>query len=71
MALGADDDTEARIAAGQPSDDEDLDSEQPGDDTTESDDSELDPVNASLDMGSKPKRPVTVQSFRRCVSKPC
>jgi hypothetical protein len=59
VALGADDDTEARIAAGQPSDDEDLDSEQPGDDTTESDDSELDPVNASLDMGSKPKRPVT------------
>jgi hypothetical protein len=59
VALGADDDTEARIAAGQSGDDEDLDSEQPDDDTTESDDSELDPVNASLDMGSKPKRPVT------------
>ena len=59
VALGADDDTEARIAAGQSGDDEDLDSEQPDDDTTESDDSELDPVNASLDLGSKPKRPVT------------
>ena len=59
VALGADDDTEARIAAGQSGDDEDLDSEQPDDDTTESDDSEIDPVNASLDMGSKPKRPVT------------
>jgi hypothetical protein len=59
VALGADDDTEARIAAGQSGDDEELDSEQPDDDTTESDDSELDPVNASLDMGSKPKRPVT------------
>lgn len=59
VALGADDDTEARIAAGQSGEDEDLDSEQPDDETTESDDSELDPVNASLDMGSKPKRPVT------------
>ena len=59
VALGADDDTEARIAAGQSGDDEELDSEQPDDDTTESDDSELEPVNASLDMGSKPKRPVT------------
>jgi hypothetical protein len=59
VALGADDDTEARIAAGQSGDDEELDSEQPDDVTTESDDSELDPVNASLDMGSKPKRPVT------------
>jgi hypothetical protein len=59
VALGADDDTEARIAAGQSGDDEELDSEQPDDDSTDSDDSELDPVNASLDMGSKPKRPVT------------
>ena len=59
VALGADDDTEARIAAGQSGDDEELDSEEPDDDTTESDDSELDPVNASLDLGSKPKRPVT------------
>ncbi len=59
VALGADDDTEARIAAGQSGDDEDLDSEQANDDSTDSDDSELDPVNASLDMGSKPKRPVT------------
>jgi hypothetical protein len=59
VALGADDDTEARIAAGQSGDDEDLDSEQADDDSTDSDDSELDPVNASLDMGSKPKRPVT------------
>jgi hypothetical protein len=59
VALGADDDTEARIAAGQAGDDEDRENEQPDDETTESDDSELDPVNASLDMGSKPKRPVT------------
>ena len=59
VALGADDDTEARISAGQANDDEDLDNEQPDDDTTESDDSELDPVNASLDLGGKPKRPVT------------
>ena len=59
VALGADDDTEARIAAGQSGDDEDLDSEQPDDDTSESEDSELEPVNASLDLGSKPKRPVT------------
>ena len=59
VALGADDDTEARIAAGQSGNDVELDSEQPDDDTTESDDSELDPVNASLEMGSKPKRPIT------------
>ncbi|MBL8892488.1 MAG: hypothetical protein JNL67_21105 [Planctomycetaceae bacterium] len=43
VALGADDDTEARIAAGQSGDDEDLDSEQADDDSTDSDDSELDP----------------------------
>jgi hypothetical protein len=59
VALGADDDTEARIAAGQAGDDEDLDNELPDDDTTESDDSELDPVNASLDLGGKPKRSAT------------
>ena len=59
VALGADDDTEARIAAGQAEGDDDLDGNEPDEDTTESDDSELDPVNASLDMGSKPKRPVT------------
>jgi len=59
VALGADDDTEARIAAGQAGDDEELDNEESDNDSTDSDDSELDPVNASLDMGSKPKRPVT------------
>ena len=59
VALGADDDTEARIAAGQSGDDEELDNEESENDSTDSDDSELDPVNASLDMGSKPKRPVT------------
>ena len=59
VALGADDDTEARIAAGQSGDDEELDNEELENDSTDSDDSELDPVNASLDMGSKPKRPVT------------
>jgi hypothetical protein len=59
VALGADDDTEARIAAGQSGDDEELDNEESDNDSTDSDDSELDPVNASLDMGSKPKRPVT------------
>ncbi len=59
VALGADDDTEARIAAGQSGDDEDLESDQPDDDRSEADDSELDPVNASLDLGTKPKRPIT------------
>ncbi|MBX3422012.1 MAG: hypothetical protein KF752_10710 [Pirellulaceae bacterium] len=59
VALGADDDTEARIAAGQAGDDEEIDNEESDNDSTEFDDSELDPVNASLDMGSKPKRPVT------------
>jgi len=59
VALGADDDTEARIAAGQAGDDEELESEQPDDDASDTDDSDLDPVNASLDLGTKPKRPVT------------
>jgi hypothetical protein len=59
VALGADDDTEARISAGQTGDDEDFDNE-PSDDTMELDDSEIEPVNASLDLDStKPKRPVT------------
>ncbi len=58
VALGADDDRGSHCR--WPSwDDEDLDNEQPDDETTESDDSELDPVNASLDLGSKPKRPIT------------
>jgi len=59
VALGADDDTEARIAAGQSGDDEDVDNDEPDDDSSETDDAELEPVNASLDLGSKPKRPVT------------
>ncbi len=59
VALGADDDTEARIAAGQAGDDEELDNEDADDVSTEPDDSDLDPVNASLDLGTKPKRSVT------------
>ncbi|XZE22679.1 hypothetical protein SH449x_002618 [Pirellulaceae bacterium SH449] len=59
VALGADDDTEARIAAGQAGDDEDLDNDEPDDETTETDDSELDPVNASLELSAKPKRTTT------------
>jgi hypothetical protein len=59
VALGADDDTEARIAAGQSEGDDDLDGEDSGDDTTESDDSELDPVNASLELSAQPKRTKT------------
>jgi hypothetical protein len=59
VALGADDDTEARIAAGQSEGDDDLDGEDSGDDTTESDDSELDPVNASLELPAQPKRTKT------------
>ncbi|XZE17468.1 hypothetical protein SH449x_002720 [Pirellulaceae bacterium SH449] len=55
VALGADDDTEARIAAGHADDD----LEESEDDSTETDDSELEPVNASLELASKPKRPVT------------
>jgi hypothetical protein len=49
VALGADDNTEARVAAGQP-DDEDSGE---GDDDQE--DTILEPVNASLDMSTKPK----------------
>ena len=56
VALGADDDTEARIAAGQAEGDDDLDGNDPDEDNTESDDSELDPVNASLELSAKPKR---------------
>jgi hypothetical protein len=56
VALGADDDTEARIAAGQAEGDDDLDGKERDEDSTESDDSELDPVNASLDLSAKPKR---------------
>ncbi len=56
VALGADDDTEARIAAGQAEGDDDLDGNEPDEDNTESDDSELDPVNASLELSAKPKR---------------
>ena len=59
VALGADDDTEARIAAGQAGDDEDLDNDEPDDETTETDDSDLDPVNASLELSAKPKRTTT------------
>ncbi|TWU40175.1 Mu-like prophage major head subunit gpT [Novipirellula aureliae] len=46
VALGADDDTEARVAAGQHTDDPD--------ETTENMD-DLEPVNASLNMSTKPK----------------
>ncbi len=56
VALGADDDTEARIAASQAEGDDDLDGNDPDEDNTESDDSELDPVNASLELSAKPKR---------------
>ncbi|QDV62582.1 phage major capsid protein [Crateriforma conspicua] len=49
VALGADDNTEARVAANQP-DDEDSGE---GDDDQE--DTLLEPVNASLNMSSKPK----------------
>ncbi|MGN6135554.1 MAG: phage major capsid protein, partial [Aureliella sp.] len=51
VALGADDDTEARIAAGLLPDDET--DENVG---NEADDSELEPVNASLELGKKNKR---------------
>ncbi len=67
VALGADDDTEARIAAGQSEGDEDLDGDEPDDDTAETDESELDPVNASLELSAKPKRTTTngvVQKMR-------
>ncbi len=56
VALGADDDTEARIAAGQAEGDDDLDGNEPDEDNIESDDSELDPVNATLELSAKPKR---------------
>ncbi|MCE3016080.1 MAG: Mu-like prophage major head subunit gpT family protein, partial [Pirellula sp.] len=56
VALGADDNTEARIAAGQTSDDEEFDNEESDDDTADSDDSELEPVNASLELSAKPTR---------------
>ncbi|TWU39329.1 phage major capsid protein [Novipirellula artificiosorum] len=48
VALGADDDTEARVAAGQYADVED------GDDAAE-DTNDLEPVNASLNMSTKPE----------------
>lgn len=54
VALGADDDTEARIAAGLVADDESDDSM--GD---EADDSEVEPVNAALELGSKLSRQAT------------
>ncbi len=56
VALGADDDTEARIAAGQVGDDEEFDGDESDGDSNADDDSELEPVNASLDFGRKPKR---------------
>jgi hypothetical protein len=56
VALGADDDTEARIAAGQAEGDDDIEGNEPDEDNTEPDDSELDPVNASLELSAKPKR---------------
>lgn len=48
VALGADDDTEARVAAGNYTDGDD-----PGETDEETDD--LEPVNASLSMSTKPK----------------
>jgi hypothetical protein len=48
VALGADDNTEARVAAGQTDED---DPESGDDEATD----ELEPVNASLDMSTKPK----------------
>ncbi|MCM2370681.1 Mu-like prophage major head subunit gpT family protein [Aporhodopirellula aestuarii] len=48
VALGADDDTEARVAAGNYAEGDD-----PGDTDEETDD--LEPVNASLNMSTKPK----------------
>ncbi len=53
VALGADDDTQARIAAGQ-SEDEDFDSDEL-DDVEGEEESELEPVNASLETASKTK----------------
>ena len=47
VALGADDNTEARVAAGQAEDDPDTGDEETSDD--------LEPVNASLAMSTKPK----------------
>ncbi len=48
VALGADDDTEARVAAGNYAEGDD-----PGD--TDEDTDDLEPVNASLNMSTKPK----------------
>ncbi|QDV85558.1 hypothetical protein [Planctomycetes bacterium TBK1r] len=48
VALGADDNTEARVAAGQADEDN---PESGGEETTD----DLEPVNASLDMSTKPK----------------
>jgi hypothetical protein len=55
VALGADDNTEARIAAGQAEGDDDLDGNEPEEDNADSDDSELEPVNASLDLNKSLK----------------
>src|SRR6056297_2090901 len=56
VALGADDNTEARVAAGQADEDEpDTGEEETNDD--------LEPVNASLDMTTKPKAKPQSQSL--------
>ncbi len=60
VALGADDDTEARVAAGRVKDDE-LD----GDEDDRDEDGTPDPVNASLQFGNaQPKRTSPLQQMR-------
>lgn len=53
VALGADDDTEAKVAASQPEGDDDAEEVE-----------EVEPVNASLDMNKKPKQPSPVAEMR-------
>ncbi len=53
VALGADDDTEAKVAASQSEDDDDAEEVE-----------EVEPVNASLDMNNRPKQPSPVAEMR-------
>lgn len=59
VALGADDDTEARIAANQALDVDDLDNDDSDDDLNDVDDTELEPVNASIELKKKLKPKVS------------
>ncbi len=70
VALGADDNTEARVAAGNYADVED-----PGDepeDTEPETTDDLEPVNASLNMSTKPKTETkaTIRRSTKCVPRP-